>query len=105
MYSDKLNALLNDVKFYENYKNNIGFDPKEKSEGEEYSQFELYCGFELIVNKEHWKEKINTTIHHLDYALCNQACVHFTGGWLDIISQDGDNIDVSSDGYYVHIGA
>lgn len=106
MYSKELTKLLNDVQFYEKYKMNLGTDPKVKSEGDVYSQFELYSAFELISNKEHWKDPINTIIKEIDYEICNQASIHFTGGYLEReANKNSDEITVTSDGYFVNIGS
>ena len=69
------------------------------------SQEQLEALFDKICNKDNWKNEINAIIKESEFNDYNDACVHFTGGVLDIIETDGENALVHSEGYYYNIGA
>ena len=69
------------------------------------SQEQLEGLFQELCNKSNWKEEITALIDASKFADYNNACIHFTGGPLDIIDSGGGRALVHSKGYYHFIGA
>jgi len=61
--------------------------------------------FNMICNKENWKNPIECYIPKALYNEFNEAVVYFTAGGLRIVSDDGDYIECQAGGYYVDCGA
>lgn len=61
--------------------------------------------FDKIKNKKNWKGRILVWIDEADFADCDQASIHFTGGSLEIVGNKPGKLRVWSAGYYTHIGA
>ena len=60
----------------------------------------------LTVGMENWKFPIeNVSIFSEDFDIMNEACIHFTGSELRIMSRKYEYVTVSADGYYLTIGA
>ena len=60
----------------------------------------------LTVCMENWKFPIeNVSIFSEDFDIMNEACIHFTGSELRIMSRKDEYVTVSADGYYLTIGA
>jgi hypothetical protein len=60
----------------------------------------------LTVGMENWKFPIeNVSIFSEDFDIMNEACIHFTGSELRIMSRKDEYVTVSADGYYLTIGA
>ncbi len=72
-----------------------------------YTHIELHTAFELICNKENWKEPIDAEILAEDFDVCQEACSFITGSALVQVSDETDDgkIQVEADGYYVAIGS
>ena len=61
---------------------------------------------ELTNGMENWKDPIeNVRIFSKDFDIMNEACIHFTGSELRIMSSEDECVTVSADGYYMTIGA
>jgi len=69
------------------------------------SQEQLEGLFQELCNKNNWKEEISALIDESKFNEYNDACIHFTGGTLDIIDSGGGRALVHSKGYYHFIGA
>ena len=60
----------------------------------------------LTEGMENWKDPIeNVRIFSKDFDIMNEACIHFTGSDLRIMSSEDEYVTVSADGYYLTIGA
>lgn len=60
----------------------------------------------LTEGMENWKDPIeNVRIFSKDFDIMNEACIHFTGSELRVVSTKDEYIIVSADGYYLAIGA
>ncbi len=77
----------------------------------EYEKVKCKALFDLICDKDNWKNPITCMIPVRCFDDFNDACVFFTGGQLltteDVhdLSEPGKLIQCYSDGYYVNIGA
>ena len=74
------------------------------------TQAELEKRFGEICNKEHWKGEIHCVIDADKFEEYDSACIHFTGGRLQTLSEgelnDGTKrLEVFSEGYWYHIGS
>ena len=103
--SEQMKARFNDAEKRADFNRYIDYGDKVVSG--EFTQWQLQCALHTLTEmNERWKDPINTIISEKDYDICNEACMYFTGGMLDIVNtfEDG-TIRVDSAGYYVNIGA
>jgi hypothetical protein len=71
-----------------------------------YTHQELREAFELIENKENWKNPISAVIDSMKFYLCDAAAEYFTGAGLKKVFQVSDSrVMISGPGYYLTIGA
>jgi hypothetical protein len=72
----------------------------------EAEQAERVAIFNKIAPVGNWKAPIDAVIQEADFADCNAAAVHFTGGALTISKRLVNGwLRVTSGGYYANIGA
>lgn len=82
------------------------YDVKCKS-GATRKQSELLAAFNLVANKDHWKNPITTTLlqREVDEKLLTDAIIHFTGSVPTFSSMAGGRVLIKANGYYLTIGA
>lgn len=56
--------------------------------------------FNLIQNKEHWKNPIHCVIPKRDFEAFNKATIYFTGEGLSIVGEDRLTYECVSNGYW-----
>ena len=103
--SEQMKARFADAEKREKFDRHISYGDKAVSG--EFTQWQLQCALNTLTEmNDRWKDPIDTIISEKDYDICNEACMYFTGGMLDIMDKFEDGtINVQSAGYYVHIGA
>jgi|TARA_R100000084_G_scaffold107141_2_gene66551 hypothetical protein len=74
------------------------------------TQAELEKRFGEICNKEHWKGHIHCVIDADKFNEYREACIHFTGGDLQIernfkLKDGTEKFEVFSGGYWYHVGS
>lgn len=70
----------------------------------DYTLLELHAAFDLIKDKEHYKNPIQATIPREDFAITSAACSFFTGSMLDISETTDTHYVVEAVGYFEAIG-
>jgi hypothetical protein len=82
------------------------FNPSVVVEDEKLTNEEIISLFKKVANKEHWKGEIRAEIPAKDLDKYNQAVMEYTGGILEVLSEQDENgmIRVESEGYWVNIG-
>jgi len=100
---NEANTLTKTEFDYEIPKFNPGIIVKEK----ELSSEELSELFTKVCDKVHWKNEIKAEIPAKDLDKYNQAVSHYTGGILDVVTEEDDLglVWVYGEGYYYHIGS
>lgn len=78
----------------------------------QYEQTKLKALFDLICDKENWKNPIHCMIPLGSLQSFSEACVHFTGAPLSLIEarslknvQPEDYVECECPGYYNTVGA
>ena len=62
--------------------------------------------FEMIRPSDHWKMPIEALVRASDFENCNEAAIWYTGGPLEVVSEDGfGSLIVKGAGYYANVGA
>ena len=72
------------------------------------TQEELSAAFDLVKDKERWKNPIDTTLDSCDeekQRLIEDAIIHFTGSVADVTRLKDGKVRFCADGYYIAIGA
>mgnify|MGYP003149542457 CR=1 FL=1 len=70
-----------------------------------YTRKELADAFDMIAAADGWKNPIDTSISSIDFDICNEAALFFTGSALVVEGVDGTDLRVTAKGYYLTIGA
>jgi len=61
--------------------------------------------FDMICDKDNWKNPISCTIPKSCYKMFNKAVVFFTAGELKIVSEGENFVGCQANGYYIDCGS
>lgn len=80
-------------------------DKKYQHGDDAYTQWELSCAFNLVADKEHWKNPIDATIPDEDVKITSYAIMHIAGCAASITPLGDGNSQIKAVGYFNAVGA